>query len=78
MIQSLQSIIGNVVQSVWDDPKIWIFEVVAVAQLVERSLPKPEVHSSNPVVGKKFIEHLFTINYIEKKKLKKKRPGTAH
>ena len=25
---------------------------VVVAQLVERSLPKPEVRSSNPVIGK--------------------------
>ena len=25
---------------------------VVVAQLVERSLPMPEVHGSNPVIGK--------------------------
>ena len=28
---------------------------VVVAQLVERSLPIPEVCGSNPVIGKKFI-----------------------
>ena len=27
---------------------------VVVAQLVERSLPTPEVHVSNPVISKKF------------------------
>ena len=27
-------------------------DAVVVAQLVERSLPIPEVHSSNPVIGK--------------------------
>ena len=34
--------------------KTW---VVVVAQLVVRSLPTPEVHSSNPVIGKIYIEH---------------------
>ena len=33
---------------------------VVVAQLVERSLPVPEVRGSNPVMGKFYIEHLFT------------------
>ena len=46
---------------------------VVVAQLVERSLPIPEVRGSNPVIGKKIIEHLFTVNCIEKTKIKKKR-----
>ena len=27
-------------------------EAVVVAQLVERSLPTPDVHGSNPVIGK--------------------------
>ena len=31
-----------------------------VAQLVERSLLLPEVCGSNPVIGKIYIEHLFT------------------
>ena len=54
---------------------------VVVAQLVERLLPIPEVRSSNPVIGKIYIEHfvyLFTINSIEKTKINKKRPGRAH
>ena len=51
---------------------------VLVAQLVERSLLIPEVHGSNPVIGKIYIEHLFTVNSIEKTKIKKKRPGMAH
>ena len=44
-----------------------ILWAVAVAQLVERSLPIPEVHGSNRVIGKKLfisIEHLFTINCV--------------
>ena len=33
---------------------------VVVAQLVERLLPVPEVCGSNPVTGKKFMEHLLS------------------
>ena len=54
-----------------------VIKAVLVAQLVERSLPIPEVHSSNPVVGKIQIEHLLTVNCIEKTKIKKKRQGIA-
>ena len=39
---------------------------MVVAQLVEQSLPIPEVHGSNPVIGK------FTVNFIEKTKRKRK------
>ena len=39
--------------------KIIIREVV-VAQLVERSIPIPEVPGSTPVTGKIYIEYLFT------------------
>ena len=31
-----------------------------LVQLAERSLPKPEVHGSNLVIGNKYIEHLFS------------------
>ena len=44
-----------------------IYKAVAVAHLVERSLPLPEVRGSNPVVGKNLfisIEHLFTVNCV--------------
>ena len=51
---------------------------VVVAQLVERSLAIPEDQGWNPVIGKIYIEHLFTVNCIEKTKLKKKRSGMAH
>ena len=51
---------------------------VVVAQLVDRSLAIPEVRGSNPVIGKIYIEHLFTVNCIAKTKIKKKRPGMAH
>ena len=33
---------------------------VVVAQLVEQSLPIPEVRGSNPVIGKKYIEHIMS------------------
>ena len=50
---------------------------MVVAQLVEWLLPIPEVHSSNPVIGKSlfYIEHLFTVNCVLKRQ--KKRPGMA-
>ena len=48
-----------------------------MAQLEERSLPIPEVHSSNPVIGN-ILNSTFTVNCIEKTKIKKKRPGMAH
>ena len=56
----------------------YLFLAVVVAQLVEWSLPIPKVHSSNPVIGKIYIEQLFTINCIKKTKINKKRPGMAH
>ena len=49
-----------------------------VAQLAERLLPIPEVCGLNPVIGKIYIEHLFTINCIENTKINKKRLGMAH
>ena len=51
--------------------------IEVVAQLVERLLPIPEVRSSNPVIGKN-IYLTFTINCIEKTKIKMKRPDMAH
>ena len=46
---------------------------VVVAQLVEWLLPIPEVRGSNPVIGKNlYIEQLFTVNCIEKTKIKEK------
>ena len=51
---------------------------MVVAQLVEWSIPVPEVRGSNPVIGKIYIEQLFTINCIEKTKINKKKPGMAH
>ena len=49
-----------------------------MAQLAERSLPISEVRGLNPVIGKIYIEYLFTVNCIEKAKINKKRPGMAH
>ena len=56
-------------------PPFW---AVVVTQLVERLLRIPEVLYLNPVIGKFYIEHLFTVNWIEKMKIKKKRPGVPH
>ena len=47
------------------------FRAVVVAQLIEQSLPTPEIRGSNPDIGK-----ILSANYtIEKTKIKKKRPG---
>ena len=50
---------------------------MVVAQVVERSLPIPEVRGSNPVIGKN-IQLTFTVNSIEKTKINKKWPRMAH
>ena len=50
---------------------------MVVAKLVERLLPIPEVSVSNPVFGKIYVEHLFTVNCIEKTKIKKKYAGNG-
>ena len=51
---------------------------VVVAQLVEWSLPIPEIRGSNPDIDKIYIEHLFTVSCAEKTKIKKKKTGMAH
>ena len=51
-----------------------------MTQLVERLLLIPEVNSLNPVIGKNYIEHLFTFllsAVLKKTKINKKRPGMA-
>ena len=50
-----------------------LLRAVVVAQLVEWSLLIPDVRGLNPVIGNYlYIEHLFTVNCIEKTKIKKK------
>ena len=49
-------------------------KAVVVAQLVEWLLPKPDIRSLYPDIGK----ILSTNCTIEKIKIKKKRPGMAH
>ena len=46
----------------------------SVGQLVEQSLPTPEVRGSNPVIGK----HLCTVHYIEWTKIKWKMLEMTH
>ena len=45
-----------------------------VAQLVQRSLPKSEVHGLIPAISKIYIEHLFTVNLTPPIKPKLVRP----
>ena len=56
---------------------IQLYWAVVVAQLVERSLPIPEVHGSNPVISKN-LYWTFTANFIEKMTIRNKRLGMAH
>ena len=48
-----------------------------VAQLVERSLPIPEVRSSNLVIGKIYGTFVYCQLCIEKTKIKKKEAGNG-
>ena len=51
-----------------------------MAQLVERSLPIPEVRGSNPVIGKIFYYYrtfVYCQLCIEKMKIKKKEAGNG-
>ena len=48
------------------------FSAVVVTQLVEWLLLTSEVRCLNPVLGKIYLEQLFTVNWIEKTKIKKK------
>ena len=65
--------------SIFDGNHVW---AVVVAQLVEQSLPIPEVCGSNPVISKNLYLYwtfLFTVNWVlKRRKIKKKRPGVAH
>ena len=50
---------------------IW---AVVVAQLEEPSLPIPDVHGSNPVIGKIYIEHFLS---VLKRQKSRKEAGTG-
>ena len=46
---------------------------------VEKWLPPtPEIRGLNTVNRQTFIEHLFTVNFVENTKINKKRPGMAN
>ena len=49
-----------------------------VAQFAERTVLTPKVGGSNPVIGKHLFRTFVTIDWNEKTKIKKKRPGMAH
>ena len=44
-----------------------------VAQLAKRSLPKPEIRGSNPVIGEVIIEHCFRSIVLKRRKEKEAR-----
>ena len=46
-----------------------------MAQLVERSFLIREVRSTNPVIRKFYVGHLFTVNCVEKTKINKQVAG---
>ena len=48
-----------------------------VAQLVERSLPIPEVRSLIPAISKIYIEHSINVHCIETTKIKIKEAGNG-
>ena len=50
---------------------------MVVAQLVDRSLPTPEVRGLIPIGDIKFYKYSTNCN-LEKTKIKIKRPGMAH
>ena len=50
---------------------------MVVAQLVEQSIPIPEIRGSNPVIGKKTLLNIYCQLYW-KDEVKKKRPGMTH
>ena len=60
--------------------ELYIYTYLVVAQLVERSIPMPEVRGSNPVIGKllnRTFNCLPSVNCITQMKIKIKRPGMA-
>ena len=62
--------------NVWNSQQIYIFKgrslyllrVVVVAQLVEWSLPIPEVCGSNPITSKVFIEYSLLSTVLKRRK----------
>ena len=63
--------------SIFDGNHVW---AVVVAQLVEQSLPIPEVRGSNPVIGKKLFTYLTFVCCqlcIEKTKIREKEAGNG-
>ena len=56
---------------------LWVFlpkleRAVVVAELAERSRPTPKVRGSNPFRWRNFKEYWFTVNCIERTKIKEK------
>ena len=50
---------------------------VVVAQLAKRSLPISKDPGSNPVIGNFYWTFFYCLLFVEKMKIKKKRPGNA-
>ena len=79
--EKLVEMIGNELNDIATE-KYWCKKInlgVVVAQLTERSLPTPEIRSSNPNVDDKIFCTYLSVNSNPKKtKMKKKRLGMAY
>ena len=59
------------------DKEPWISGSGCVAQLVERSLPIPEIRGSNPVIGKIYWTFVYCQLCVEKTKIRRKEAGNG-
>ena len=60
-------------------PSYFVFtSAVVVAQLVERSLPTPEIRGTNPIIGKVLSTNCKLKWKVKNKEKRKKRPYMAH
>jgi len=72
-------IFTNVIFTYDDNPNNSTLRVVAVAQLVEQTIPTPEVCSLNLTTGKNYDEQVYLLYYLQKRrKYTKKWPEMAH
>ena len=62
--------------NIWTNATMKTLLVVVVAQLVERSLPTPEVRGSNLVIGT-LLYYLYAINCIGNSKNEEKEAGNG-
>ena len=76
-LKHLHFCIDNVEKEARNYASTVVVEGSGMAQLAERSLPIPEVRSSNPIDMTFYIEHVFTLKCIGKAIVKKKEAGNC-